>query len=96
MATGSPRVTDHSGVLVVRSHERKLYAAVAADVAADVAPPAKPKLVFQRNGDHVYLTKVWRQGNAAGLSVHHAPASIEEVQESQVLTLDATPVTGAL
>ncbi len=97
MATGSPQLTDHAGVLVVRNHQRKLYAAVAADVAADAAPHTTPKLVFQRNGERVFLAKVWRQGNVVGLSVHRAPASIEEEwQESQVLMLDATPVSGAI
>lgn len=97
MATGSPKLTDHAGVLVVRNHERKLYTAVAADVAADSSPHVSPKLVFNRRGERVYLSKVWRQGNIAGLSVHHEWASTgQEWQESEAVTLDATIVGEAL
>jgi hypothetical protein len=48
-------------------------------------------VVFVRNGDRVFLSKVWRQGNAAGLSLH-APSAEEDLQESEVLTLGANMV----
>jgi hypothetical protein len=94
MATGSPKTTDEAGVLIVRSHERKLYAAVATDIAADTNAHVGPKLVFRRNGDRLFLSKVWRQGNVAGLSLH-APAA-EDWQESQLLTLDAAYLDGKI
>jgi len=98
MATGSPRTSEQSGVLVVRSHERKLYAAVATGVAADTNAHVAPKLMFVRNGDRVFLSKVWRQGNLAGLSIPTAPGGneTEDWQESQVFMLDATAVNGGI
>lgn len=94
MATGSPKTTERAGVLVVRNHERKLYAAVSTDVASDSNAHVSPKVVFVRNGERVYLAKVWRQGSVAGLSVHLPPdaTEVEDWQESEVLTLDATPI----
>jgi hypothetical protein len=98
MATGSPKATDQAGVLIVRDHERQFYVAVATDIAADTYAHVAPKLVFMRNGDHVYLAKVWRQGNAAGLSVPLAPGATaaEDWQESEALTLEATAVNGGV
>jgi len=98
MATGLPKKSDQSGVLIVRSHEGKLYAAVATDVTADANQHVGPKLVFVRNGARVFLSKVWRQGNLAGLSVRTAPGAseAEDWQESQVLILDATLVNGGI
>jgi hypothetical protein len=98
MATGSPRTSEQSGVLVVRSHERKLYAAVATGVAADTNTHVAPKLTFVRNGDRVFLSKVWRQGNLAGLSIPAAPGAseTEDWQQSEVLTLDAIAVSGGI
>ena len=97
MATGSPKTTEQAGVLVVHNLEHKFYAAVATDVAADANPHIEPKRVFMRNDGRVYLSKVWRQGNVAGLSVHLIPTSAVEdsqAQESQVLTLEATSISG--
>jgi hypothetical protein len=98
MATGSPRTSEQSGVLVVCSHERTLYAAVATGVAADTSAHVAPKLTFVRKGDRVFLSKVWRQGNLAGLSIPAAPGAseAEDWQESQVLTLDASAVNGGI
>jgi hypothetical protein len=98
MATGTPKPSDQAGVLVVRSHERKLYAAVAADVAADAKIHEGHKLEFVRAGDRVFLSKVWRQGGLAGLTVHTAPGATEaeETQASEVLTLDAQQISGGV
>jgi hypothetical protein len=43
----------------------------------------------------MFLSKVWRQGDLAGLSVHTAPGATEteDWQESEVLTLDAVAVS---
>jgi hypothetical protein len=97
MATGHPKTTDQAGVLVVHNRERKLYAAVATDVTTDANAHVTPKVIFTRSGDRVFLSKVWRQGNAAGLSLH-APAGTEGElsQESQVLTLDAVAMNGEM
>jgi len=97
MATGSPKTTEQAGVLVVHDLERKFYVAVATDVAADANPHIEPKLVFMRNDGRVYLSKVWRQGNVAGLSVHLTPSSAAEdsrQQESVVFILAATSMSG--
>lgn len=97
MATGSPKTTEQAGVLVVHNAERKIYVAVAAAVAADENPHIEPKLVFLRNDGRVYLSKVWRPGNAAGLSVHLTVRSAGEdspERESEALTLAAVPVSG--
>ena len=98
MATGSPKTSEQAGVLVVRSHERKLYAAVATGVAADENAHVQPRLMFVHSGDRVFLSKVWRQGDTAGLSVHTAPGATEakDWEESQVLTLDAMAVSGSI
>jgi hypothetical protein len=72
----------------VHNLERKLYVAVATGVENEFGAHAKPKLVFVRNGDRVYLSKVWRQGDNAGLTVH-TPAIESEMEQSQLLTLDA-------
>jgi len=98
MATGSPKTTEQAGVLVVRNHERKLYAAVSTDVASDSNAHVNPKVVFMRSGERVYLSKVWRQGSVAGLSVHLSveASQPEDWQESEVLTLDAIPIAGAI
>jgi len=88
MATGVPKSTDQGGVLVVHNLERKLYVAVATGVENEFGAHARPKLVFVRNGDRVYLSKVWRQGETAGLTVH-TPAIEGEMEQSQLLTLDA-------
>jgi hypothetical protein len=98
MATGSPAVTDKSAVLVVRSSERKLYAAVATDITAMDAAPAAHKVEFVREGGRVYLAKVWHQGNAAGLNVHGASGQGTEAdsQESEVLSVNAVPVLGGI
>ena len=93
MATGSPKSTDQAGVLVVHNYERKLYVAVATGVENDSNTHVLPRLVFLRNGDRVYLSKVWRQGEVAGLSVH-TPAKEEDLQESEVLMLSATTSGG--
>ena len=96
MATGSPQTSDQTGVLVVRSRVRKLYAAVATGVTADANAHVRPKLMFVRNGDRVFLSEVWQPGNLAGLSVHTAPGEAEDWQESKVLTLDAMTVSGGI
>jgi hypothetical protein len=98
MATGSPETTEQAGVLVVHSHERKLYAALSTDVASDTNAHVNPKVVFMRSGERVYLSKVWRQGSVAGLSVHLSPeaSQAEDWEESEVFTLDATPIVGAI
>jgi len=94
MATGLPKTTERSGVLVVRNHERSLYAAVATDVTADARVRSAHKLEFVRSGGRVLLAKVWRQGNAAGLSLRTGPGATDsqEWEQSQVLTLDAMEV----
>jgi hypothetical protein len=97
MATGVPKVSDQSGVLVVRGSERQLYAAVATGVTADTNAHVNPKLIFVRSGDRNLLSKVWRQGDVAGLSVHTVPATSQaEGEESEVFTLDAVITTGIL
>ena len=93
LATGSPKMTDQAGVLVVHNYERKLYVAVATGVENDANAHAMPKLVFLRNGDRVYLAKLWRQGEVAGLRVH-TPGNIAPEENSEVLTLDATSTGG--
>ncbi len=95
MATGSPKSTDESGVLVIRNRDRRLYAAVATDVAHDDNAHVSPKLVFARNGERAYLANVWHQGNASGLSLR-TPPSTEEWQESELVTLDAYGVNGGM
>jgi hypothetical protein len=95
MATGSPKTTDQAGVLVVRNRERKLYAAVATDIASDGNAHVAPKVTFTRNGDVAYLSKVWRQGNLAGLSLR-TPSLAEVGEESEVVTLDASVVNGGM
>jgi hypothetical protein len=100
MATGAPKSTDRSGVLIVRNRERRLYTAVATTVTADRNPHDGHKLIFVRNGDRVFLSKVWRQGNPAGLSVPTAPGVIEAIeaadegQKPEVLTLEAALING--
>jgi len=98
MATGSPMVTDKSAVLVVRNSERKLYAAVATDITAMDAAPAAHKVQFVREGNRVYLAKVWHQGNAAGLNVRAASGAGTELesQEIDVLSVNAVPVLGGM
>lgn len=98
MATGSPKTSDQSAVLIVRGHERKLYAAVATGVTTDSNAHVNPKLTFVRSGGRVFLSKVWRQGNAAGLSLHTVSGATEaeDLQESEVFTLDAMPGSGAI
>ena len=97
MATGSPKTTDQTGVLVVRNRERKLYAAVATDIASEGNAHVAPKLIFTRNGESAYLSKVWRQGNAAGLSLHTpAITQAENGEESQVVTLETSVVNGGM
>ena len=97
MATGSPKATDQTGVLVVRSRERKLYAAVATDITSEGNAHVAPKLIFTRNGERAYLSKVWRQGNAAGLSLHTpAITEAENGEESQVVTLETSVVNGGM
>ena len=93
LATGSPKTTDQTGVLVVHNYERKLYVAVATGVENDSNAHVMPKLVFLRNGDRVYLAKLWRQGEMAGLSVH-TPGNLASEEKSEVLTLDATSIGG--
>lgn len=94
MATGSPKVNDEAGVLIVRRGDSRLYAAVATEVAADSNAHVEPKLVFLRNGHRVFLSKVWRQGNTAGYILHTPSADVDELQESEVLTLGARAVDG--
>jgi hypothetical protein len=93
MATGSPKTTDQAGVLIVHNYERRLYVAVATGVQSDSNTHLQPKLEFIRNGDRVYLSKVWRQGEIAGLTVP-MPSDREEFEESEVLTLDANTSGG--
>lgn len=95
LATGSPKTTDESAVLVVRGPERRYFAAVATGVTADESAHVQPKVMFVRSGDRMLLSKVWRQGDHAGLSLHTAPGTTEE-QESEMFTLDAQAVTGGV
>src|SRR5215469_9933193 len=69
MATGSPKITEEAGVLVIRNREHGLYAAIATGVAADSKSHAKPGVAFRREGNRVYLAHVWSQGSAAGLTL---------------------------
>ena len=89
MATGAPKLSDEAGVLVVRNSERRLYAAVATGIASEDDAHRTPKLTFVRDGEHVYLSKLWSQGSATGLSVH-LPEGVDQVVESEALTLDGT------
>jgi hypothetical protein len=93
MATGSPKTADQAGVLIVHNYERRLYVAVATGVENDTNTHSLPKLVFARNGDRVYLSKIWRQGEVAGLSVH-IPENQDGVEQSELLTLEATTTGG--
>lgn len=95
MATGSPKTTDHAGVLVVRSREHKVYAAVATDVAFDGNAHVAPKLIFARDGEVAYLSKIWRQGNSAGLSLH-TPSLAQDGEESELVTLEGFPMSGGM
>ena len=96
MATGKPTIADQSAVLVVRSTERKLYAAIATEITSGGSAPAGHKLVFVRNGDRMFLSKVWRQGNAAGLSVRTVAGATPgpDRQESEVVALNAPAIHG--
>ena len=97
MATGSPEPSDQAGVLVVRGQGPTLYASVATDVDAEGNDNLGHKLMFVRNGDRVYLSKVWRQGNPAGLSIHASlPSELQEWEQSEVLTLDGMAVGGGV
>ncbi len=87
MVTGAPKTTDQAGVLVVRNRERMLYAAVATGVIVDDDSHATPKLAFHRDGDRIFLSNVWCQGSAAGLSIS-LPQSANEIVEREDLTLD--------
>ena len=95
MATGSPKSTDESGVLVIRNRDRRLYAAVETDVAHDQNAHVSPKIVFARSGDRAYLANVWHQGSAAGLALH-TPSITGDWQESELVTLDAYGVNGGI
>lgn len=94
IATGSPKITDQAGVLIVHNYERRLYVAVATGVQNDSNAHVAPKLMFVRSGDRVYLSKVWRQGEIAGLSVHTPANGSDDFEESEVLTLNAVPSGG--
>ena len=97
MATGSPEPSDQAAVLVVRGQGPMLYASVATEVDAEGNANLGHKLMFVRNGDRMYLSKVWRQGNPAGLSIPTAPpAEPQEWEQSEVLTLDGMAVGGGL
>ena len=96
MATGSPKASDQSGVLVVRSHDRGLYTAVATGVAADANAHVSHKLTFVRSGDRVFLSKVWRRGNLAGLSVPTEAGATESSEQSEILSIDAVAVNGSI
>jgi hypothetical protein len=93
LATGSPKSSDQAAVLVVRNYERRLYVAVATGVENDSNAHLSPKLVFVRSGDRVYLSKFWRQGETAGLTVP-TPTNSGGEQQSEFLTLNATTVGG--
>jgi len=97
MATGLPKSSDRAAVLVVRSRESRLYAAVATGITADTNARIGHKVEFMRDGDRVFLSKVWQQGSPAGLSVHTTQGMATETQqESQVVTLDALAVGGGI
>jgi hypothetical protein len=93
MATGSPKITDEAGVLVIRDRERGLYAAIATRVSADSKIHPKPGLAFRRRGNRVYLANVWAQGSAAGL-ILRLPEGVTEVVEREPLMLEATMTGG--
>jgi hypothetical protein len=95
MATGSPNLTDEAAVLVVRNRERRVYAAVATDVVIDTNAHVAPKVIFTRNGDMAYLSRIWHQGTAAGLSLHTS-SLMEEGEQSEVIELQAFGVSGGL
>ena len=100
MATGSPKSTDQAGVLVVHDYQRKLYVAVATGVENDSNTHVLPRLVFLRNGDRVYLSKVWRRGDrgpecayagrARGLARERSSDALRHDQRRNVETLLAT------
>ena len=93
IATGSPTITDEAGVLVIRSRERGLYAAIATGVATDSNVHTKPGLAFRRDGERMYLANVWCRGSETGLAVH-LPQGVAEIVEREPLTLDATMTGG--
>ncbi len=97
MATGSPKATDQAAVLIVRNRDHKLYAAVATDVTIDANAHVAPKVIFTRSGDVAYLSKVWHQGNVAGLKLR-TPSILEaeDGEQSEVVTLDAYGFSGGM
>lgn len=97
IATGLPKTSDRAAVLVVRGRESRLYAAVATGITDGTNARIGHKVEFMRDGDRVFLSKVWQQGSPAGLSVHTAQALSTDVQqESQVVILDALAVGGGI
>jgi hypothetical protein len=52
-------------VLVVRSMDGESYRAIVTDVVGS-AEPSRPRVVFTRTGERVYLSEVWESGKPTG------------------------------
>lgn len=93
MATGMPLATDRAGVLVVHSKETKVYAAILTDVTLESHANSGPEVQFVRDGDRVFLSKVYRHGNAIGFQLYSAPR-VEQAEDSEPSRV--TAVSGTL
>jgi hypothetical protein len=80
---------DAVDVLTVRSTEATLYQAVVTDVVG-TREPAKPKLVFTRNGGRTFLSEVWEPGKPAGCRLHHKDQPQTAAKEEDRVTLLAS------
>jgi hypothetical protein len=76
-------------VLVVRSTNGELYRAIVTDVVGS-AGPIRPRVVFTRSGERVFLSEVWESGKLSGCRLKSGPDQLETAAtQSDKVTLIA-------
>ena len=76
-------------VLVVRSMNGELYRAIVTDVVGSTEP-VRPRVVFTRSGERVFLSEVWESGKFSGCRLKSGQDRLQTAAtESDKVTLIA-------
>jgi hypothetical protein len=80
---------DTVDVLVVRSTNGELYRAIVTDVVGSTEP-VRPRVVFTRSGERVFLSEVWESGKPSGCRLKSSQDRLQTAAtESDKVTLIA-------
>lgn len=91
------KVSDSSSALqLIRSTDGKGAAMVVTFAASVNSPQAKSKLVFNRYGDHYFLTQVWSGGSSRGRQLRKSAKEKEQALAARNETRDQVTIVARL